>query len=587
MIAVFAFALLAGAALILPVAEMSTTDDIDDTDTDEDTSDSDNSDDSGADDTDDGDDGTTDDSDDGETDDGALDDDELVEAELPLIIPVLEIPETPELDEDAIVVSSSELIDNGADIVGKEYSVTTHDTDIFAGSGDDTFVIDVNEDIGSAGYADAIKIHTGDGDDVVFGDADYNRVVSITGGSGDDFYYGGGFIDRIEDTEGSDVAFGNDGSDTITLGDESTIYGGQGNDVLSAGDNSAVAGGEGRDVIRLNNNGTAEGGSDRDILLALDGIDNTLYGGDGNDRLNSGGENTLYGGDGIDTIYAVAGDNVFGGEGADIYNITVQQDDTSPAIINDFVSGEDVFGNIQIYVDATDDGNIDLDYVEREDGLGTNLVLNGKVILEVYGAEPADFENISIEVQGAETIVADAGPAAAIDASQDGGSATTLLGSHGDDTLIGGENDVVYGGDGDDIVGSDSNFQWVNREPEATETTLFGGEGNDTFVIEAEDTSNYFNSSADTAEENVAFIADYNPDEDVISVSLTLKLGYDNFGEYPPIEDDEVQVVAWEDGLGASIVVGDFTIANIPNGQDLTLEDIKLSFDYDYVYVGP
>lgn len=104
-----------------------------------------------------------------------------------------------------------------------------------------------------------------------------------------------------------------------------TLYGGDGDDRLEGGrGNDRLYGGDGDDIL---NGGEGddrlEGGEGHDILYG--GFDNdVLDGGRGNDQLYGGaGDDTLYGGDGDDILYSGSGnDTLYGGAGADQFIYT-------------------------------------------------------------------------------------------------------------------------------------------------------------------------------------------------------------------------------------------------------------------------
>ena len=134
-----------------------------------------------------------------------------------------------------------------------------------------------------------------------------------------------------------------------------------------------------------------------------------------------------------------------------------------------------------------------------------------------------------------------------------------LLGSFGNDTLEGGAGqDVLNGGAGDDIVvgndDTDSDFLNGGRGDDILRggvgDTLSGGEGADTFAIDAD-------------QEGTTYIDDYDPDVDVIEVV------YDQNGPAP-----ELTTSRTDDGL-ALFADGDF-VAGFANVETLDLDRIAL-----------
>jgi Ca2+-binding RTX toxin-like protein len=138
--------------------------------------------------------------------------------------------------------------------------------------------------------------------------------------AGDDLVYGSEYDDFIEGHGGNDTEYGMGGNDAIDGGSEDdTIYGGAGDDVIFGGVGASPASGVACELE------TAAAGSKvfakiaKDIMLDDNGDlamrvggsgDDTIYGGDGNDCINSGS--------GLDFVYGEAGnDTIYGGNHAD------------------------------------------------------------------------------------------------------------------------------------------------------------------------------------------------------------------------------------------------------------------------------
>ncbi|MFD5515797.1 calcium-binding protein [Streptomyces sp. NPDC127066] len=118
-------------------------------------------------------------------------------------------------------------------------------------------------------------------------------------------------------------AYLGDGNDTATVsGALATIDGGKGNDVIKADPTTTVYGGDGNDRLDGGGGGIygggADGGAGNDTLT---NCDTECHGGTGNDSLtgtSTAHQNDLYGDDGNDVIHAGAGaDFVYGGRGND------------------------------------------------------------------------------------------------------------------------------------------------------------------------------------------------------------------------------------------------------------------------------
>ncbi|QXE24430.1 phytase [Richelia sinica FACHB-800] len=140
------------------------------------------------------------------------------------------------------------------------------------------------------------------------------------------------------------VLFAGDGADTVEATAENTIIAGNGDDTVFTGGNSSVLGGEGNDQIFIGQNGdagntNADGGNGddqlkvvqgtsgnnlfgaagADNLQVVEGSNQFLFGGSGNDNLSSSGSNNrLYGGSGDDQLYSNLNDHLFGGDGDDV-----------------------------------------------------------------------------------------------------------------------------------------------------------------------------------------------------------------------------------------------------------------------------
>jgi Ca2+-binding RTX toxin-like protein len=161
---------------------------------------------------------------------------------------------------------------------------------------------------------------------------------SVTSAAGGDRPPGG--VEGVVGTRFADRLFG--GSDTSQL-----FRGGAGDDILSGGYASAASdtlyGGDGNDVI----SGAEETGFDDDIPA---GTGDSLYGGNGNDRLAGvDGDDRLFGDAGGDRLSGGRGRDVLtGGGGADRFaynNVDTGDygttDDFGRDLITDFVRGTD------------------------------------------------------------------------------------------------------------------------------------------------------------------------------------------------------------------------------------------------------
>ncbi len=299
------------------------------------------------------------------------------------------------------------------------------------------------------------------GEDVWYGSNVFGDTIN--GGAGNDLLFGLGGNDFIDGGEGFDALFGGDGNDTLYGGaGNDLLNGGAGNDILDggAGDDD-MYGGAGDDTYFVNSAGDlvaeeAGGGVDTvwsslanytltanvEVLRFFgsgnftgigNGLDNTIYGGAGNDYLEGGagndiliggaGADTLYGGDGIDTAsYATASGGVDARLMAPQYNKGDAAGDVYDSIENltgsrfdDFLAGNDKANTLE--------------------GGGGNDILHG--------------------LDGDDRLFGGAGN-------------DLLLGGAGDDWLDGGSGiDEMHGGKGDDIYivrnAADEVFEYANE----------------------------------------------------------------------------------------------------------------------------
>ncbi|PSB50419.1 calcium-binding protein [filamentous cyanobacterium Phorm 6] len=238
---------------------------------------------------------------------------------------------------------------------------------------------------------------------------------------------------------------------------------------------------------------TIEGSDDDDLIVAT-GVNQTIFGKKGKDKIKvKGGKNKIYGGkddddceggDDDDEIRGDRGkDKIHGGKGNDKIDGGKDDDIIFGGSGKDTCKGDDgddwVHGN---------DGDDDVD-----GGAGSDTVYGGKGDDKCEGGEGNDTvrgdrgnDNVSggdgnDNVNGGkdnDTVIGGAGSDVCMgddgdDSVMGGDGDDTLMGGAGKDTLVAGDgNDMVDGGDGDDsVVGGGSGND-----------TLMGGSGNDTIV---------------------------------------------------------------------------------------------------------
>ncbi|WP_374600667.1 calcium-binding protein [Brevundimonas sp.] len=316
-------------------------------------------------------------------------------------------------------------------------------------SGDDNVSMDGGDgaDILQAGSGDDV-LHGGSGADTIFGAGGDD---TITGGTGANLIYGGDGNDQIFGGVDADQIYGNAGRDIVD--------GGAGNDKLfDGGDGDLIYGGDGDDEIHVFGNGRAYGGVGADQMFAESG-QVELFGEDGNDFLSGLGTNgaRLYGGGGNDRINTSLIDGfAFGGDGDDVlvssdYNALLQG-----GAGNDFLYGVRSYLVTADYSDSNAYVTVDLRISTAQDthsrgfdtlsGVGN---LNGSDYSDRLTGN--DLKNVLSGGLGADQL-------------SGGGSSDWLIGGNGDDVLNGGlDGDVLIGGDGDDAID--------------------GGSGNDTAIF--------------------------------------------------------------------------------------------------------
>lgn len=217
---------------------------------------------------------------------------------------------------------------------------------------------------------------------------------TLWGGLGDDALNGRGGNDILNGGAGADTLYGGAGTDTASYADAGTwVY------VSVRNGTGAGYRGESKGDI-LYDIENVVGGAGNDIL-ALDGGDNTLWGGLGDDALNGrGGNDTLYGGDGADTMY--------GGAGIDTAS----------------------YANAGTWVYVN---------VRNGTGAGHKGESKGDILYDIENVVGSDWNDVIAMDDGNNSIWGGAGN-------------DTLNGRGGDDTLYGGTgNDVLYGGTGNDL----------------------------------------------------------------------------------------------------------------------------------------
>ncbi len=395
------------------------------------------------------------------------------------------------------------------------------------------------------GQAGANIIFGGAGADYLIGLGGNDRLVggagmanTLQGGQGDDDYE----VAAVGDTL---VEFAGEGLDrvftalsTFTLRDNveelyyrgsasftgagnagaNHIAGGTGNDVLSgAGGNDTLVGGAGVDAADYSAAATGvfarldfgvasndgDGGSDTlseienligsafDDLLFGDELGNLLQGGQGRDTiLGLGGDDVIMGGSGT-------ANELYGGAGDDYY--VVEANDTVVEADNDGIDTVEL--RLDTFVLRVNVENLVYGGTGNFTGVGNasnNLIIGGAGADRLVGGAGLDTLNGGEGRDLADYSGAAAGVTVRLDrnqASNDGDGASDVLngvedvrgsafadvifGDAGANTLWGGDGyDVLAGFDGDDVIHGGA----------GAANELYGGAGNDRYVVEAEDT---------------------------------------------------------------------------------------------------
>lgn len=308
-------------------------------------------------------------------------------------------------------------------------------------------------------------------------------ISDVLGGPYDDVLIGDGRDNYLSGREGSDTVFGGDGNDSLH---GEFVSGGQGDDTIwtetpdLSRAHSAVAYGEaGDDHISgdVDASNTLFGGDGDDkISVVQDDVlspstwSNTLFGGDGDDTLNTRtwGHNYVYGGNGDDTLGpGMRGDHLDGGTGNDTYSM-LHSGRMDPVFV-DLETGHVEGGDFQ----GVSVANIENFYgvQERAEVYGTegvNSLHGGQGDDVLFGRGGDDF------LEGNENDdLLDGG--AGRDRLEGGANHDILSGGDGHDILQGGlGDDVLEGGDGNDFLRGDLP-EWADpSNPDVT--------GQDTFL---------------------------------------------------------------------------------------------------------
>ncbi|NEP71882.1 MAG: calcium-binding protein [Okeania sp. SIO2G4] len=293
----------------------------------------------------------------------------------------------------------------------------------------------------------------------------------------------------------------------VAFGDRDTIYGGRDNDTLySLGSQVRLSGDRGNDVI-VQLNQESVGTPVNSTAIALTSIErSTLIGGEGNDFIQGAvgpfgdGRNSLDGGAGNDTIRGQASrDTLVGGEGDDL-------------IITGLIEeNEDKFSTNGIAVTVPGFAGQN----RLDGGAGNDTLASGFLSDTMIGGQGNDcLSGIFSRVDGGEGDDTIDATSISTNASGGGSIEVTLIGSSGNDILLGstnagvanffdggtGNDFIQFGGTSDQLIGNTQGndtviaFQGGGTAPffiEDTQgsNTLSGGDGGDTLITGAGDDS--------------------------------------------------------------------------------------------------
>ena len=304
-------------------------------------------------------------------------------------------------------------------------------------------------------------IRAGGGNDEVYGDAGYGPTGPI----------GIGGNDRIYGDSGNDRLHGDGGADTIDGGTQSdTIYGGDGDDWLAGGaDNDRIYGDAGNDLL--------DGGAGADVLVGLTG-DDTYFVNDPGDivsELAGFGTDTVWTTLGTATLWANVEILRFNGVGNFAAIGNGLDNSIAGSAGNDRLEGGD--GNDVLEGGAGADallGDSGIDtasYVTA--GGGVRVALTGSPDAQTGDAQGDTFSGVE-NLTGstfADLMVGDE-------------LANTLSGGAGNDSASGGGgNDVLIGDEGTDVLNGDAGNDVLRGGRGAD--YLFGGLGADVFDFDA------------------------------------------------------------------------------------------------------
>jgi YD repeat-containing protein len=367
-----------------------------------------------------------------------------------------------------------------------------------------------------------------------------NRFVTVIGSSGDDRIWGNGRDNYLSAGAGDDYLYGVTGNDTLVAGSGTDyLYGGTTGsgytDTLIAGSgNGQLTGGVGSNVyvfdpsqgalghITVNTNASAPSdtldfsafAADQPVtvdvglasleqfmspnmlglrLSTTTGITKVIGGAGTNTITGNSRGDQLYGGSGTNTLYAVSGNNTLvAGSGPTTMYAGIGTDEL------DGGSGDDIFVNgsgTATFVGGTANNTYRLDPAR---GLGIiNITTdpaapNDTLDFTAFGTnQPVQVDIGSIAPQPVYSTMS-------LKLSSDTGISNVIGGSGANIIWDNARDNHLYGGSGDnELHGVAGNNTLVTGIGTGHTNTLFGGAGNDTFIIAGSETANITGGSGD------------------------------------------------------------------------------------------